>query len=93
MVTPSQPCFPLCTLKGSLQLSPTPSVFSTNPMVDVEHFSFQGLCAKLAVGACEANVQLNYTRSRVECFFRSRTIHALELKYFVYTFKSKKPLL
>ena len=64
--TPSQPGFPCCTLNYSWPLSPTSSVFSTNPMVDVKHFSFQQLCAKLAVGACEANVQLNYTRSRVE---------------------------
>ena len=91
--TPSQPCFPLGTLRAMLQLSPTPSVFSTNPMVDVEHFSFQRLCAKLATGARAANVKWIYTRSRVECFFRSRTIHAPELKSFLYTFKSKKPLL
>ena len=61
-------------------------------MGDVEHFSFQGLCAKLAAATCEANVQWNHTRSRVECFFRSRTIHAPELKSFSYTVKSKKPL-
>jgi len=89
MVSPSQPYFPLCTLKCSLQLPPTPSVFSINPMVDVEHFSFPRPCAKLAAAACAANVQWNYTCSRVECFFRSRTIHAPELKSFSYTFKIK----
>ena len=90
--TPSQPGFPCCTLNYSWPLSPTSSVFSTNPMVDVKHFSFQQLCAKLAVGACEANVQLNYTRSRVEWFLLSRTIPAPELIYVLYILKKQNTL-
>ena len=61
-------------------------------MVDVKHFSFQQLCAKLAVGACEANVQLNYTRSRVEWFLLSRTIPAPELIYVLYILKKQNTL-